>query len=309
METGESELYSLTHRLVAEIDGLRSLILALVRSARSSFENPSVSLPKLEPAELGFIRLVSWLFVLYFETGRVSTRFLMGKFALYGTDPHKKLEDHFRAVRSLRTLFQHHLELTNPEDADTRETCYRWCAEHCGTAVPDTDSDWRKCLTAIVLQAVEFVRSLAAVARRIEQDESKEVICSQWRLKLERYRTPIECEKLVSLIVRDIGRDYLDVGLFTKRNHQKWIRELELTSFEIDVDLALRGLIETTLLSETIPVLPITGHDIIETLGISPGKRVGELLQIARRLYQESPCTREELLTRLAKLPDGSTGN
>ena len=93
-----------------------------------------------------------------------------------------------------------------------------------------------------------------------------------------------------------MGRDHLDFGSFTNRQHQKWMQQVELLSSDADIEVELRGLIEGTILSETIHILPINGHDIMEQLGIPPGKRVGDLLEIARKLYQENPCGREELV-------------
>ncbi|SRR5579885_209322 len=299
METAEAEFHVEALRLITETDSLRNLIFSLVGGSRAPFEAPSVPVPEPVPAELAFIRMVSWLFVLYFETARISVRFLLAKFPTYGIDSDGRLATHFRAVRCLRTLFQHHLELTNPDDIETREVCYRWYADHCGTAVPDSDGHWRKCLAALILQAVEFVRSLAAAGRSIEQDESREGICSQWRSRLERYRTPLECERLVSAIASDMGREHLDPTMLTKRHHQKWMQQVELWSPDVDMEDALRSLIEATILSETIPALPINGHDIMNELDITPGKQVGHLLELARKLYEENPCGREQLLTRL----------
>ncbi|MGB8685347.1 MAG: hypothetical protein WCD12_20880, partial [Candidatus Binatus sp.] len=55
------------------------------------------------------------------------------------------------------------------------------------------------------------------------------------------------------------------------------------------------------LLTETISVLPLSGDDIMAEFGISPGKRVGDLLKIARKLYDEKPSARDELLSQLAE--------
>jgi hypothetical protein len=178
---------------------------------------------------------------------------------------------------------------------------FEWYKENCGTAVPDNDSHWRECLTVISRQAVEFVQALSTVARNIEKDEARNLICSQWKSRVNRYRTPLDCERLVSLIAGDMGRDHLDASLFTKRNHQKWMSALELVSSEAEIDQALRRLVETTLLTETISVLPLSGEDIMAEFGTAPGKQVGDLLKIARRLYDEKPCARAELVSRLAE--------
>lgn len=299
MAPASSDPYALMYALIASTDSLRNLIVALTGSSRSCFENPSVAAPKLEPAELGFIRMVSWLFVLYFETGRVSTKFLLKKLAVYSMDAEGRLANHTRAVGSLRTLLQHHLEFNDPRDAETREVCHKWYSGQCGTAVPDNDGHWKDCLVAIAREGLEFLQALAAVARRIEADESRETICEQWKSKLGRYRTPRECENFVSKIASDMARDYLDVRTLTQRHHQGWIKELELLSFDSEVDVALRRLIETAILSDVTTTLPITGEDVMAYFGLPPGRQVGDLLRLANKLFAERQSNGDELLARL----------
>ena len=110
---------------------------------------------------------------------------------------------------------------------------------------------------------------------------------------------PLECGKIVSTIASDMGRDYIDARALTQRYHQKWIKELELLSFDSDVDLALRGLIETAILNDVTTMLPITGKDVMSYFGIPPGQQIGDLLRLARKLYEERWSDGEELLARL----------
>ena len=56
---------------------------------------------------------------------------------------------------------------------------------------------------------------------------------------------------------------------------------------------------EHALISETTPILPITGDDIMEEFAIPPGREVGEFLNLARIMYDASPCRKADLLDRL----------
>ena len=53
------------------------------------------------------------------------------------------------------------------------------------------------------------------------------------------------------------------------------------------------------LLTEAIPVLPITGADIMEEFGLAPGPDVGKLLKRAKGINDAAPCSRAELLAKL----------
>jgi len=50
-----------------------------------------------------------------------------------------------------------------------------------------------------------------------------------------------------------------------------------------------------------IPVLPITGHDIINEFNVVPGPIVGQLLEKARNFYNTEPCSRDELLEKIRR--------
>jgi hypothetical protein len=77
------------------------------------------------------------------------------------------------------------------------------------------------------------------------------------------------------------------------------VKQLELLQGNYDFEVEAQRLIEHTLLYEMIPVLPITGHDIMKEFNVVPGPIVGQLLEKARNLYNTEPCSRDELLEKL----------
>ena len=59
--------------LIEEID---RVAVGVTRRGKGVFGKLSLRMPKFEPAELGFLRTVSWFYVLYYEVGRVDVEFL-----------------------------------------------------------------------------------------------------------------------------------------------------------------------------------------------------------------------------------------
>lgn len=47
----------------------------------------SLRMPRFIPSELGFLRTVSWLFVMYYEVGKVNVDFLTERLSVYNLDP------------------------------------------------------------------------------------------------------------------------------------------------------------------------------------------------------------------------------
>ena len=285
--------------LVREINlvGLR-----LTRDEEAVFGRISLQIGDFIPSELGFLRAVSWLYVLFYEAGRVDVEFLQRQLVAYGLDNDGKQREHLKIVREMRTFLQHNLDPTKEQNRLIQIDCEHWLQQHCHTRVPTKDSHWKNCLVGLLWEAVEFLTALRNCIYLIEQDESCEDILNQWLLNRRRYHPPHEFEMLISLTAADMGRDSIDSGRLCKRYYEKWSRELNLLQGNYDFKTEGRKLIEHVLLVETTPVLPITGDDIIRKFNIPSGPQVGELLRKARLLYDTEPCPQDALLEKLSEL-------
>ncbi len=259
----------------------------------------SVRLPKLIPPELGFIQTVSWLYAFFHEVAKVDIVFLSEKFDAYELDVSREGRDHRSHLGRLRTYLQHNLNFTRGRDRETERSCKSWFRDACGTSVPNTDAEWRSCLAKLLLEAISFLAYLIEAIRRIERDEAHAQIREDWIRRVDRQHGPEEFDTLISITANDMGRESLDVVRLRQRFFEKWMAALRLLADGYDFQREARRLIEYAILSEPAAGLPITGVDVIEALGIPPGPEVGRLLERAKRLYEESPVSAEELLDRL----------
>ena len=265
------------------------------------FAPSSLDRPRLHPAELGFIRVSSWLYVQYFEVGKVGVEFLASRFAAYGVDADARSVDHHRLVGKMRTFLQHNLNSLRQRDREIQITCETWLESHCSASLPVTEQEWALCLVAILEEATRFQSTLLLTVRSIEEDESVEQICKDWDFRLSRYHPPHEFDAVVSEVAFDMGRAHLDVERFRARHFDEWTRGLRLLEPEYDFRNEARKLIEQSLIAGSAPVLPITGKDIMAEFALTPGPEIGELLKEARRIFDDGPCSREELLRQLGK--------
>src|SRR6266581_7839188 len=110
----------------------------------------SLPMPKFTPPELGFIRTTSWLYVLYFEAGRVSVQFLFERFSAFGLDPERNISPHLGLVQQMRTFLQHNLDPRKEQNRRIQEDCEKWLEEHCKTRVPELDRQWNRCLEGLL---------------------------------------------------------------------------------------------------------------------------------------------------------------
>lgn len=267
----------------------------------------SLRMPNLSPPELGFVRSVSWLWALYGEAGAPNVQFLGDRLTAYGLDPDCSLSAHPETVQHLRAFGQHHLDPATPRNRRIQQHCEHWFQQNCGTAHPGSDDEWGACLLGLLGEAIAFFQALLMCTRHIEKDESRDRIIQDWDLRRKRYHPAHEFDALILEVAADMGRDAVDAVRLRKRFYDRWTGELRLLQGNYDFKTEARKLIEHVLLQESTPVLPITGHDIIDRFGLAPGPQVGDLLDRARALYSATPCPRDELLERLRTEVDAST--
>ena len=264
------------------------------------FRPTSLEIPVLLPAELGLLRAVSWFYVHYNEVGKVNVRFLLNYLPTYGLDESEKFSEHFKFVVHLRTYFQHNLDPTKNRSINIKKLCESWFLAHSGTSVPTKESEWQSCLEGFLGEVGEFFAVLSDCLRRIEEDEFKDTILESWSNKRNRYHPPESFDNLIHEIINDMGRLSMDVVKLRKSFYDEWTRELDTLHGEYDFDVEARKLIEYTILTKPYAVLPITGRDLLDEFdGLEAGPLVGELLKEARRIYDQKPCSREELLSKL----------
>lgn len=259
----------------------------------------SLPTPRFSSPELGFLLTVSWLYVLYFEAGKASLDFLKERFQVYTLDPAGHVADHIHIVGRIRTYLHHNLYPEVQRDRHTLEISEKWLEKHCRTRIPTNDEQWYKCLIALLQESKMSLETLRDCIREIEKDESREQIILTWNARLKQYHLPEEFDALIFQVVNDLGRESLDVRALRRRYYDKWVRELHKLSSGYDFSIEARKLIESTLLYELTPALPLTSRDIILELRIKTGKIADELLQLAKTLYDREPCSRERLLKRL----------
>ena len=272
----------------------------LLGSQRIAFNDMSIRSPRFSPPELGFYQALTWMYVFYYEAGRVSIPFLMQRFSTYDCDQEGKHRRHYKDVRRLRTFLQHNLNLDSSRDSELQRRCAEWFAEVCGSALPGSTEEWYESLLCVLRSAEGFLQAAIDCVREIERDQSSGLIIEQWETRIHRYHPKHEFERLVRIVIHDIGQDSLDAGRITERYYDSWVSDLNFRSDDLDFEEEGRRLIERTLLNEREATQPITGADIIKEYGIQPGPEVGRLLRESRKLYLTDPCSKAELLERLS---------
>jgi len=268
---------------------------------KTFFYPMSVNIPTSESAECNFIRGVSFLYVMYVESGNNNIRYLLNKYEIYKLDA-EKARKHLDIIQKMRTYLQHNLDMTCQRDSITKDDAYKWFSVTCGYVLPFRDDHWNKCLKTILEEANAFMENILYCIEQIRRDESCESICKEWIFRIDRYHHPSEFDDLVAKVAADMGREKLDVLKFRKKHYESWVKKLSELQPDYDFEYEGRKVIEYTLLTENIITLPITGRDIMDEYQLQPGPKIGELLEEASRIYKDNRCNKQELLDKLSEV-------
>lgn len=272
-----------------------------LKVGESFFSSTSLQLPRFTPSELGFIRMVSWLYVTYYETGKIGTEFLTSLATTYLAEIQFEAKKHRALIQQLRTYCQHNLAPHEAHSKQILSACEDWFFSHCGSRKPGGEDHWSSLLHALIREFLTYFKYLRDALRRIEADPENIQLIEQWSLRIVRYYPPHKFDKIIEEVASDFGRESLDVVRFRARHFDKWKKELELMRHDCDYDRQARSLVETALLSDQQPSLPINGRDIMSEFDIAPGPKVQEILSMAMEIYRTAPCNKENLLAKLSE--------
>lgn len=292
----EPEVVCLIQRAEALISEINAIGHSLNKS-EDVFRSITVQPLQFSCAEAGFLRVVSWLYILYYESGRINVDFLLSHLEEYSLDSQKECLAHYKLIHAARTTTQHSLDSGEIRDMNLKRLTEQWLSDHCEGSEPTTSEQWHECLLSVLGEAEHFLDTLLDCLHQISTDEFCEQLIHEWDYRCSRYHPPHEFDRIISIAASDLGQDFIDPVLVRKKFYSQWAKEMELLQDGFDFEIEARKRIEMVLL--TSPVLPITGTDIMQEFNLAPGPKVGVLWREANRLYSECPCGPNELMERL----------
>jgi hypothetical protein len=234
--------------------------------------------PVLSSPQHGFITAAIWLSSWLDEAWSTSMDYLFSQAMRVGINAEEAQQFKYILGR-LRTFFAHNLDPSTPRDRRTRDECYLWFKEACGSRFPG-DDQWGRCLDTLLQSAVRYVSLATEIARAIERHSDGEDLRSLWANRLSRTGVMVDYLGLLQRAAGDLGCEGMDLHSVHQRHRRRWDRSLALPSADSDVDDVTVRHVERTLLAETVPLLPITASNIMERLQLQPGESVAVALRL-----------------------------
>jgi hypothetical protein len=252
-------------------------------------------------SEAGFLRLVSFLYVLIYEgNGKVNFDFVAEKFEHYGYQAATPQE--FKIVcHCLRTVLQHNLNPDGDKDSKKMNLYNEWMMSTTGKEDGLTESDWILCVARLLDDANKILKSIHHIISCINSEsEFRDLILRDWVSKFSAYYPIFRYHEIAADVLKNFGLATLDHQKICNKYYKSWISELQSHS-NFDFSSIAKRQVERDILVEFERnfLCPLDGDDIIKVFQVAPGLRVKGLLIEAHKSYKSNPCDREELISRM----------
>lgn len=281
------------------VENINSCTNAISRAKIVFFCNRQSKIPEFTCNQLGFLMTISYLYTLYIERGKISIKFMKQRIKQEVNEEFQSIDKHLKVINAMRTYLQHSLLLENEHDLNTRDICDNWFIEVLKKPYPTNEEEWLICVNSILNETFKCLVSIDKSIGNLYIIETKDEIIHEWMKCIEEYIGPEQFDEVLSIAMSDMGKEALDIKIFRMKHYDSWMRDINAFSRPFDFSKEARKLVEYSLIHNSPKYIPINGEDIMEHFDMKPGIQVGEILKLAYQIYNENPCTKEELLQRL----------
>ncbi|MEV0787541.1 hypothetical protein ACIBKZ_31845 [Streptomyces sp. NPDC050421] len=225
-------------------------------------------------------------------------KYLLAQAKRVDIDP-AEAEQFKHALGRLRTLFAHNLDPSTTRDRETRDTCYAWFKNACGSRVP-SDDQWEQCLEVLLDSALRYLMLAIEITRAIEQHADSESLSNLWKDRLSRTDVVVNYLGSLQRAAGDLGCEGLNLPQVRDRYSKRWGEVLSLVPASVNIEEVTSRHMEQALIAETSRLLPITAADVMEHLVLQPGEAVEVALRLGQVIYSLHPdLNRDSLLESL----------
>ncbi|MCD9476596.1 hypothetical protein [Photobacterium phosphoreum] len=240
------------------IQDINSLISHIINDREEFFfESSNLIKPDFKNQELSFVRLVSWLYTLYFETGKVGLNIVKPSL---DEKSRSILIEHTKLIHAYRTKLQHNLDRAkDSRNFKLESVCLKWSKKVCGVNVPRDETEWSQCSIFLIDETEAVLNSIYSMLDDMTNTDSKsDDFISNWRLTKTRNIEPYVYDLYIKKFLSFTSPDEFDIVKFRSKHLDKWRRHINILDSSADLYNEIGKIVESTMVSEFIHVLPIT---------------------------------------------------
>ncbi|GKW29259.1 hypothetical protein AB6D34_11415 [Pectobacterium brasiliense] len=252
-------------RKIEEINSLLSLVVN--DGGQTFFSKTNVIRPDFDNKELSFVRLVSYLYTIYFETGKAGISVLQKSMRNEAEDNLKK---HKAIVQILRTKLQHNLEKSVSRDFKIELDCMSWTKSACGNNIAKNEEDWLNCSKKLVSDAEIIMSTIASTLEEMTNSPAnKEAFVINWGITSTKEIPSHLYDNHINEHVKFIAVSDFDIVKYRNKNLATWRNYITSLNPCADFQIEIKKIVESSLVRDFFYVLPVTIDDLNGTFFLS----------------------------------------
>lgn len=245
-------------RKIEEINTLLSLVVN--DGEQTFFSKTNVIRPDFHNKELSFVRLVSYLYTIYFETGKTGISVLLKSM---GNEAEENLKQHKTVVQILRTKLQHNLDKGTSRDFKIEVDCMSWTKSACGKNIPTSEEDWLNCSNKLVFDSEIIMSTIASTLEEMTNSPAnKEAFVINWGITSTKEIPPHLYDNHINEHIKFIAVKDFDTVKYRNKNLATWRQYITSLNPCADFQLEIKKIVESSLVRDFFYVLPITIDDL-----------------------------------------------
>ncbi|MGL4917367.1 MAG: hypothetical protein ACRC5D_14150 [Aeromonas allosaccharophila] len=230
-------------------------------AGKEVFTEITVSPPKGDSDELSFIRLISWGYILVFESGRGSFNFLK-KLPPFSNSDGPLAQD----LHALRTWASHNLDFDKKRDIQTVQRATSWLISKCGTGSPSTAEHWRLCFDAIVTDLKNILERAISACDCFDKSSDRVDLIKEFQKSLDRNWDAYVFDEYVEKAFARFGYEGLSAMNVRSAHLDAWRKIIAASIDEQSIQRNITIRIENDVLNLMARSFPITSYETEDIL-------------------------------------------
>jgi len=252
-------------RKIEEINSLLSLVVS--NGEQTFFSKTNVIRPDFHNKELSFLRLVSYLYTIYFETGKSGISVLQKSM---GDEAEENLKKHKTIVQILRTKLQHNLDKSASRDFKIELDCMSWTKSACGKNIPTNEEDWLSCSEKLLSDAEIIMVTIASTLEEMTNSPAnKEAFVINWGITSTKEIPAYLYDNHINEHIKFIDVTDFDTVKYRNKNLAVWRNYITSLNPCADFQIEIKKIVESSLVRDFFYVLPVTIDDLNKTFILS----------------------------------------
>ncbi|MGR1252340.1 hypothetical protein [Aeromonas veronii] len=261
------------------------------------FKKTNLLKPDFVNKELSFVRLVSWLYSHYYETGKNSLGIINSTMS---DEIQKQIKSHKDIIQNWRTILQHNIDRsTGSRDYKIEKDCLAWTKKACGKSFASSEDDWLKCSSHLVNEAeIVFENIISVLDEMTNSNAKKHAFIENWKISTDNEIAVHHFDEHIAKLLNFIEPENFNIVLYRNKNLAQWRNHVKLLNPTADYKNEIKKIIESSIVRDFIRISPVTLTDLEEYFILSR-ESIFEIYKVIDQEVMKNSLNKESMMIML----------